>query len=534
MSNLKNYFIATEIQEKSIPVLTDDTCDVIGQAQTGTGKTAAFGLPLIDKIDPSYKYIQALVLTPTRELAMQVCKELKSFNYHDTQIVPIYGGQSIDKQIDILRRNVSIVVGTPGRIIDHIERGTVDFSKVKTVIFDEADEMLDMGFLEEVEEILSETPDTKRTIMFSATMPQKILDITRKYMKNPKIIKTSAKSVARNEIEQVAYEVHGNDKIEVLRRLIDFEDEFYGIIFCQTKMESDTVAEKLKGYGYKVDVIHGDIAQSSRERVLSAFRNKATKFLIATDVAARGIDVPNLTHVVNFGLPQDPESYVHRIGRTGRAGKAGKAITIMGHSEKRSFAMIKKNCDIKMGIVPTPEQIVSQKRSLLFALCTKECQNEEMLDYAQKLLETAQSLHVIANLLEHAFDGAFDALRYKELKEVPRGRTQQYGSAGSSFAGGGFSRGFNNDRSEPMSRDGIARLFFARGKEHNMNQQSIADFIFDECQIRIQNPRDVHVLAAFSFINMPEEDAQVVLRHFKAKANGDKPICTRAKDKKPQ
>ena len=304
----------TEIQAKAIPVLLNEDTDIIGQAQTGTGKTAAFGLPLIEKMEKGAKHIQCLILVPTRELAIQVSDEINSFKGKKKfQIIPVYGGQSMSDQIRRINNNVDVVVGTPGRILDHLKRKTLHLEKVSHVILDEADEMLNMGFIDDVEAILNHTNPDRKTLLFSATMPPQIKAISKKYMKNVKVITAQNKQITADLTDQIYFEISPSDKFEALCRIRDITDGFYGLVFCRTKVGVDELANKLVDRGYNAEGLHGDLSQHQRERVLDKFKKQRINMLIATDVAARGIDVMDLTHVINYSLPQDSEAYVHRI-----------------------------------------------------------------------------------------------------------------------------------------------------------------------------------------------------------------------------
>ncbi|PKL13993.1 MAG: RNA helicase, partial [Spirochaetae bacterium HGW-Spirochaetae-6] len=303
---LKGFEEPTPIQEKTIPLLLAGGRNLIGQAQTGTGKTAAFGLPLIEKIAPDERDVQALILVPTRELAIQVAEEISSFKgKRRLQILPVYGGQSIDQQLRRLKKDVHIVVGTPGRIIDHIQRGTLKLANIKYMILDEADEMLNMGFIEDVEHILEQTPKEKTMLLFSATMPDEILRMAKKYMGDYETIKIKNQQMTTELTDQIYFEVNEEDKFEALSRIIDIEDEFYGLIFCRTKVDVDNVTSKLLDRGYEAEALHGDVSQHQRERILKKFKSQQLNILVATDVAAWGIDINDLSHVINFALPQD-------------------------------------------------------------------------------------------------------------------------------------------------------------------------------------------------------------------------------------
>ncbi|MPW38971.1 DEAD/DEAH box helicase [Thermococcus sp. 101 C5] len=344
----KGFKRPTDIQREVIPRLLEGNKDIIGQSQTGTGKTAAFALPLIELIEEDIKDVQAIVITPTRELAIQVADEIRSLRGEKRiYVLPVYGGQPIGPQIKSLRKGVHIVVGTPGRVIDHIERGTLSLDGVKYFILDEADRMLDMGFIEDIERILRHTNEEKRVLMFSATIPREILRLARRYLKDYEVIRIQEKSLAPEQVEQYYLEVHPRNKFKLLCRILD-DENFYGIVFCQTKKETRELAAELRAKGYKAEALNGDIPQKGRERILERFRRGKTKVLVATDVAARGIDVKDLTHVVNYSVPQNPEAYVHRIGRTGREGKKGKAVTFVAPWESPKLRDIERIARVKL------------------------------------------------------------------------------------------------------------------------------------------------------------------------------------------
>ena len=359
----KGFETPSPIQKLTIPVLLDDekTNDIIAQAQTGTGKTAAFGLPILERLRPQKGATQALILVPTRELALQVTEEILSFNAKRKLVIsPIYGGASMTEQLRRLGKGIDVVVGTPGRILDHLRRGTLDIKALKYLILDEADEMLNMGFIEDVEEILSNTNDYRRILLFSATMPERIIRLSKKYMRDVEILRVPAQEVTTELTDQIYFEVRDSDKFDALTRIIDVEPEFYGIVFCRTKIGVDEVVNKLTERGYAAEGLHGDVSQVQREKILKRFKKKLANILVATDVAARGIDINNLTHVINYSLPQDTESYVHRIGRTGRAGNTGTAITFISHSEYRQFSSLKREIkvDIKKVALPSAQDVV--------------------------------------------------------------------------------------------------------------------------------------------------------------------------------
>ena len=367
---------ATPIQAKAIPMEMTGV-DVVGQAQTGTGKTAAFGIPLLQKINPKSKKLQSVVLCPTRELAIQVAEEIRNLSkyMHGIKVLPIYGGQDIVKQIRSLKAGTQIIIGTPGRVMDHMRRKTVKFEEVHTIILDEADEMLNMGFREDIETILKEIPEERQTIMFSATMPKPILDITKTYQKDAQMIKVVKKELTVPKIEQYYYEVKTKNKEEVLSRLLDIYDPKLSLVFCNTKREVDELVVALQGRGYFAEGLHGDLKQAQRDRVMNSFRNGKTEILVATDVAARGIDVDDVEAVFNYDLPQDEEYYVHRIGRTGRAGRTGKAFSFVIGREVYKLRDIQKYCKTKILLQPIPslndvantkvEKLLEQVRNII-------------------------------------------------------------------------------------------------------------------------------------------------------------------------
>ena len=366
----KGFEEPTPIQSLAIPVLLDGSSHLVARARTGTGKTAAFGLPLVERLSTPGPKVRALILVPTRELAVQVSGEIASFAPGPApRIATVYGGASMGEQLRRLSRGVDIVVGTPGRVLDHIDRKTLDLSALEWLVLDEADEMLDMGFIEDIEKVMDASNPERRVVLFSATMPHPIVRIVRDRLGSFETVEDSTNPVQAGLTDQIWLEVRSRDKLEALCRIVDAEDEFYGLVFCHTKIETDSVARALSERGYAAEALHGDVSQDMRERTLSRFRDKKTLILVATDVAARGIDVERLTHVVNFNLPFDPESYTHRIGRTGRAGNKGMAITFVTPEEyRRLFALRRASGDgLHKGSVPSVGDVIEAKRSRILA-----------------------------------------------------------------------------------------------------------------------------------------------------------------------
>ncbi|MDH4027819.1 MAG: DEAD/DEAH box helicase, partial [Nitrospirota bacterium] len=403
----KGFEAPTPIQVQTIPLLLRGNKDIVGQAQTGTGKTAAFGLPIIELLSEKSKTVQAIILTPTRELAVQVAEEINSLKgKKKLVIIPIYGGQSMDQQLRSLKKGVDIVVGTPGRVLDHIRRGTLKLDAVSHLVLDEADEMLNMGFIEDVKEILKNTGPDKRTMLFSATMPSAIMGIAKKYMGEYDVVRVQDQQLTVSLTDQIYFEVSQANKFEALCRIIDVEEDFYGLVFCRTKIDTDSVASHLVDRGYDANALHGDISQSQREKILHSFKKRRINILVATDVAARGIDVQDLTHVINYALPQDPEAYVHRIGRTGRAGKQGTAITFITPEEYRKLQYIKKTTktDIRRARLPKVKDVINTKRMRI----QTELENilgvhpqGIFLDMSRELLKSGEAEEILGAVLQY-------------------------------------------------------------------------------------------------------------------------------------
>ncbi|MGE5682383.1 MAG: DEAD/DEAH box helicase, partial [Bacillota bacterium] len=398
---------ATPIQSEAIPILLEGK-DAIGQAQTGTGKTAAFGIPAIEMLDKSVKSLQVVILCPTRELAIQVAEEMSKLAKYKKEVsfLPVYGGQPIDRQLKALKKGVQVVIGTPGRVMDHMERGTIDLSEVKMVVLDEADEMLDMGFRDDIEFILKTTPKTRQTVMFSATMPKPILELTKKYLKSPKNIKVVHEVLTVPNTEQVYYEIKEKNKLETLCRVIDLYNLKLVLVFSNTKKGVDDLVEHLQARGYSADGLHGDMKQSTREKVMGKFRKGITEILIATDVAARGLDVENVEAVFNYDMPQDEEYYVHRIGRTGRAGKPGKAFTFVTGRELFKLRDIQKytKTKIKLNPIPSFDDVEQVRINIFFDTVKKTIDDgnlKKYVRYIENLIdEEYTSLDIAAALVK--------------------------------------------------------------------------------------------------------------------------------------
>jgi len=574
----KGFEEPTQIQELTIPAMLSGNDDIVAQAQTGTGKTAAFGLPLIELIDTAQKGVKSLIIAPTRELVVQICEEINSLKGENPlKVAAIYGGQSYDRQIYQLKNGVDIVVGTPGRVLDHIERKTLDLSQITSLVMDEADEMLNMGFIDDIEEIISVSNPEKRMLLFSATMPQRIRELADTYLKNPITLKTKTQ-LTTNLTDQVYFEVFERDRFEALCRISDMEDGFYAIVFCRTKVECDEIAAKLIDRGYAADALHGDISQFLRERILMKFRKKVINILVATDVAARGIDIKDLTHIINYSLPQNPEAYVHRIGRTGRAGQKGTAITFVTPSEFRRLGFFQRitKADIKKREVPTvPEIMAEQKRKItkeIELLFNDDEEIDEFEGWARDLLINYAPEKLVAALISAAYGEKFEEENYAEITPVKPKKAERSEKGGKREDGrredgrrekradllkqaekfektdradrksenkskGGLSAGFDDWKSKRFARErdedysvgqeGTTRLFIAKGKLDGFNKKKAIELITGVAGKGVAIG-SITIHDKFSFVNVPFQVAGVVLKSF---AKNENSIVKRANAK---
>lgn len=407
----------TPIQVSTIPLIMNGR-DIVGQAQTGTGKTAAFGIPIAEGYQKGRKPF-AIILEPTRELAVQVAQEIyKIGKYKKINVLPVYGGTSIERQIKTLQRGVNVIVGTPGRVIDLLRRKMLSLSEIKMAVLDEADEMLDMGFIDDIETILKSTPPERQTLLFSATIPQAIMNIARRYMKSPEKIRANTKDVVIPKISQIFYEVGQENKIDALSRLLDVEDPQLAIVFCHTKREVDDVSMKLSQSGYNAGAIHGDYTQARRDEVMKKFKGGTLDILVATDVAARGLDIKDVTHVINYGIPQNPDSYVHRIGRTGRAGKSGIAITLITPREYKHLRLIEKTARtvIDKKRLPSPADVVRAREKNVIKDITEIIMGNRHEGYLQTVKELSNS-HAYGDIAAAALCAAFGEIKEKPVEE---------------------------------------------------------------------------------------------------------------------
>ncbi len=431
----KGFKKPTSIQVKGIPLLLDGKKDVVGQSQTGTGKTAVFALPILERIKEHSKTIQAIILTPTRELAIQVATEINSLKGdRNIKVLSVYGGTPIEVQRQKLRAGIDIVVGTPGRIMDLQRRRSLILDKIQYAVLDEADEMLNMGFVDDIESILQHTPKDKTMLLFSATMPKPILRIAERYMRDYEFIEVEQAQIITNTVKQIYYDINSRDKIAGLKRIIDATVDFHGIVFCNTKATVDNLALQLTKLKYQASALHGDITQGQREKILQQFRKRTIKVLVATDVAARGIDVNDLTHVINFSLPQSPELYVHRIGRTGRAGKTGIAITFVSPSERRMLSYVERvnKCKLIKQELPSIKDIIESKKAEIKIIIKKiiEGNSTKYLEFAEELLKEYPPTEVVSAVLKYSLKDELDVNSYKDLSaaieiQKPRRRSDR-------------------------------------------------------------------------------------------------------------
>ena len=511
------------IQAQVIPVILGHTeagegRDVVGLAQTGTGKTAAFGLPVLQNIDLRKAEPQALVLAPTRELCLQIASDLQDYSKYlkGIAILPVYGGSSIGSQIGALKRGVHVVVATPGRLIDLMERGAVSLAKVKTLVLDEADEMLNMGFQEDIETILGGVPEDHRTMLFSATMPKTIAEIAKKYLNNAVEITIGHKNAGSANVNHVYYLVHAKDKYAALKRIVDYYPNIYGIIFCRTKLDTQEIAKNLMDEGYNADALHGDLSQEQRDLVMRKFRTRHLQLLVATDVAARGLDVDDLTHVINYGLPDDLEGYNHRSGRTGRAGKKGTSICIVHIKERRRLKDIERfiGKQFEKGQIPTTERIIEKQ---LFNLADRlekvdvqEEQIEKYMDSVLKKLGWLSAEDLVKRIVSLEFNRMLEFYKGSENLDIPEERKPREKGAKREKR----ERGAVKDGAEGkavQAEPGFTRIFINLGKRDGIFPKQLIALMNAHVHHRIEMGR-IDLLSNFSFFEVPEQDARFVIK----------------------
>ncbi|TSJ44022.1 DEAD/DEAH box helicase [Mucilaginibacter corticis] len=504
----------TPIQEQSIPVLLTGSNDFVGLAQTGTGKTAAFGLPLLELLDFEENHPQALVLCPTRELCLQIANDIKNYSkkMDNVNVVAVYGGASISDQLRQIRRGVQIVVATPGRMLDIINRKAIDFTQVKFVVLDEADEMLNMGFQEDIDSILSTTPETKKTWLFSATMPAEVRRIAKKYMNEPFELTMGTKNTGNANIEHEYYIVRARDKYAAFKRIVDFNPDIFGIVFCRTKIETQDIAEALMKDGYNADSLHGDLSQQQRDKVMKRYRERNLQLLIATDVAARGIDVNDVTHVINYSLPDEVENYTHRSGRTARAGKTGVSISIINAKELGKIRQIERSIGKKFvkADIPTGFDVCEKQLfSIVHKIHDVEVNEQQIEQYLPRIMEEFKDLtkeDFIKRFASIEFNRFLDY--YKNAPDlnapVEEGRFDR-------------DRGERGDRA-PRDFGGkseYTRLFINLGSVDEFNRGDLLGYICNNAKISGRTVGKIDVKGVYSFFEVPNDESAKVMEAFK-------------------
>jgi ATP-dependent RNA helicase DeaD len=496
----------TPIQEQAIPILLQGKTDLVGLAQTGTGKTAAFGLPLLDLIDESNRTTQALILAPTRELSVQITNDLENFskNVKDLNIVTVYGGASISEQIKKVKRGAQIIVATPGRLIDLIERRVVNLSTVQYVVLDEADEMLNMGFKDDIDEILSGTPDEKNVWLFSATMPREVREISKNYMNNPQELTVGERNQGNENIEHQFVLVDERDKYLALKRLVDYTTDIFGVIFCRTKIDTQKVAEHLIKDGYNADALHGDLTQAQRDRVMKSFKNKTLQLLVATDVAARGIDVSNITHVIHMNLPDEIEYYTHRSGRTARAGKKGISMAIISKRDMGKISQIEKTLKrrfTKIG-VPTGDEVCQKKIMALTQKMRNVEVNEEEIDSF-----LPEVYHELRDLSKEDIIKRFASIEFNRFLEY-------YRDAKDLNKSGNERKQSFVDESGAESYSTGDRIFINLGKMDGLEKGDLLGLICDYGEIEKSKIGRIDLKGAYSFFELEKDITAKVMKGF--------------------
>lgn len=520
---------STPIQTAAIPVVMSGR-DVIGQAQTGTGKTAAFGIPAIEHVDADDRNTQVLILCPTRELALQVKEQITLLAKYKKGLLvsAIYGGESYERQFANLKRGTQIVVGTPGRIMDHIEKRTLKLDHISMVILDEADEMLNMGFREDIEQILSHAKEERQTVLFSATMSKEIMNITKKFQDNPEVVKVTKKEITNTNIEQSFYAVKKEAKFELMVRLIDVHDLQLMLVFCNTKSKVDEVVEELQANGYAAEGLHGDMRQAARNQVMNKFRNGNTKILVATDVAARGIDVSGVDAVINYDLPMDLEYYVHRIGRTGRAGKLGKAFLFITKRDKSRMRDLEHytKAVIPQGKIPTGADLEKARADKFVEKIRENILDEEdnrpFESIVDQLKEEGYYTHQIVSALMRMQMGSVrrSEFRDEDISDEGRGSRTEKGKFGSREKSDRFSGGREKRRSADGSRvteEGMTRLFINLGRKDNVSPNHIVGAIASEARIPGRVIGQIDMYDKFTFVEVPHRDVRKVIEGMRGK-----------------
>lgn len=509
------------IQARAIPTMLEGN-DVIGQAQTGTGKTAAFSIPLLERIDVKDKKVQAIILCPTRELAIQVSEEIKKLSAHmrGLRTLPVYGGQPIQRQIKALKGGVQVVIGTPGRVIDHINRKTLKLSNIKMVVLDEADEMLDMGFREDIETILTNVPEERQTALFSATMPKSILDLTKKYQNDPVHIKVVRKELTVSNIKQFYIETRNSNRLEVLTRVVDVYDPKLTVIFTNTKKGADELVSNLQARGYSADSLHGDMKQAQRDIVMEKFRASTIDILVATDVAARGIDIDDVECVINYDLPQDEEYYVHRIGRTGRAGREGIAFSFAFGRDMRRLRDIERytKSKIEKHPIPTVADVEGKKISQFFDSIKETLEEGKMTKQVQWVEEFCEKEEY--SLVEICAAIVKNSIGDEEKMEIKEERSRDNNNNG------------RNNRRKNRSAADMTRLFLNVGRKQKVQAKDILGSIAGETGVKGSHIGNIDVYDKYTFVDVDKDMAKTIITKMKnRKIKGNKLNIERANRK---
>ncbi|GAA0875262.1 DEAD/DEAH box helicase [Wandonia haliotis] len=501
-----NFTTPTPIQEKAIPHLLSGESDFVGLAQTGTGKTAAFGLPLLSIIDWSNKFPQGIIICPTRELCLQIAKDLAAFGKYlqpDT-VVAVYGGADIRRQITQIKKGANIIVATPGRLVDLINRKAIDLNRIETVVLDEADEMLNMGFKEDIDMILNQTPDYKNVWLFSATMPKEVAQIAKNYMLDPLEVSIGHKNQSNENIDHIYYVVKERDRYLALKRLIDVNPEIFGLVFCRTRRETQDVAEKLGKEGYSAEPLHGDLSQAQRDRVMDRFRRRDLQLLVATDVAARGIDVDNISHVINYNLPDDIENYTHRSGRTARAGRKGESLVLINPKEKFKIKAIEKQMrtTFTLGEIPSTEQVFqTQLNSIVQKVVAAPLRHEELDEFMPQIIEMFEG-HSKEEVIQQ-----FVSAEFARFLEFYRNASDLNAKASRDDNGGE-----RRERGRRRESDGNAQRYFVNlGRKDGLNPGGLLRVICDETGLNSSDIGRIDIKEAFSFFETKPELANLIL-----------------------
>ena len=537
----------TPIQEEAIPHLLGENSDFVGLAQTGTGKTAAFGLPLVSKVKENVKIPQGLVICPTRELCLQIAKDLQSYSNHlKINVQSVYGGTDIRKQMSDIKRGATIIVATPGRLVDLINRRAISLAEIEYVVLDEADEMLNMGFKEDIDSILSQTPDTKNVWLFSATMPKEVAQIAKNYMENPLEVSIGHKNQSNENIEHIYFVVKERDRYAALKRLIDFNPNIYGLVFCRTRRETALVAEKLGKEGYSAEPLHGDLSQAQRDSVMNKFREKNLQILVATDVAARGIDVDNISHVINYNLPDEIENYTHRSGRTARAGKKGESLVLINTGEGYKIRQIegKIRTTFVKGEIPEPKEICeAQLLKLVSKVISTEVKEDDIAEFLPPVMAEFENLskeEVVKRFISAEFNRFLDYYERAGDLNAQAGRDRDNGDRGNrrdrndrSDRGDRGDRGDRRERAPRVEDANKTRFFVNLGQRDGLNPGGLLRVVCDSTGLKSNNVGKIDILASYSFFEADNDLADKIIKEVNGTEYEGHTVSVEVTKKKP-